>query len=79
VDRRSSKLQRRVKPKGSGAAFVDAYFHIGVIVKGHADRKLSDVGKPQRPLTKTGLELAKTKMELAKVKMERSLLKNPPK
>jgi transposase len=56
-------------------AFIDACFHIGILVKDAWQEKLGDVGKTQRPLTEIELELAKTKRELAEIKMERGLLK----
>jgi len=44
-------------------------------VRAKKEGKLSDVGKGQRSLTETEMELARVKRELAQVKMERDFLK----
>jgi len=48
---------------------------IGNWVKAHKAGRLTDIGKPQRPLTELEMELYRTKRELVEVKMERDILK----
>ena len=48
---------------------------IGNWVKAHKARRLTNIGKSQRPLTELEMELYRTKRELAEVKMERDILK----
>jgi len=44
-------------------------------VRANKEGKLKEVGKHQKPLSETEMELARTKRELAEVRMERDLLK----
>jgi len=44
-------------------------------MKAHREGKLKEVGKNQRPLSETELELARLRRELDQVKMERDILK----
>src|SRR5664279_4003512 len=44
-------------------------------VRAYRQGKLSEVGKNQKPLNETELELARLRRELAQVKMERDILK----
>ena len=44
-------------------------------VRAYRQGKLSEVGKNQKPLSETELELARLRRELAQVKMERDILK----
>jgi len=44
-------------------------------VKAHREGKLTELGKNQRPLSESELELARLRRELAQVKMERDILK----
>ena len=44
-------------------------------VKAYKSGKLGEIGKAQKPLTETEMELVRTKKELAEMKMERDILK----
>jgi transposase len=48
---------------------------LGNWVKAFKTGKLGDIGKTQRPLTETAMELARIRKELAEVKIERDILK----
>jgi len=48
---------------------------LGNWVKAHKTGKLGEIGKTQRPLTDSEMELARVKRELVETRMERDLLK----
>ena len=47
-------------------------------IKAYKEVKLVDIGKMQKPLTETEMELAKVKKENAELRMERDILKKQP-